>query len=56
MNYNIADINFSLPFEVIHNLTFTEKEVTLSLKIESRNVRGAFYNVDEFHVKLLIPK
>lgn len=56
LNYNINEMNFNLPFEVIHHLNITKKDVTLTLRVESRFVRGASYCVDEFHVKLLIPK
>ena len=56
MNYNISDLTVNLPFEVIHSIKFGDKEVTVTLKIESRFVRGVSYNVDEFHVKLLLPK
>lgn len=56
MSYNMTDLTLNLPFEVIHNLKFHEKDLQLNLKIEPRLVRGAFYVVDEFHVKLILPK
>jgi len=56
INYNINEMTFNLPFEVIHHLNITKKDVTLTMRVESRYVRGVSYNVDEFHVKLLIPK
>lgn len=56
MNYNISDVQMALPFEVIHSLTFDEKDVKLVIKVESRLVRGSSYLVDEFHVKLILPQ
>lgn len=56
LNYNISETSFNIPFEVIHHLNISKKDVTLSLRVETRNVRGVSYNVDEFHVKLLLPR
>ena len=56
INYNISEASLAFPFEVIHSLTFDEQQVKILLKIESRPVRGTFYVVDEFHLKLLLPQ
>lgn len=30
--------------------------MNIDIKIESRPVRGTSYNIDDFHIKLLLPK
>lgn len=45
-NFRNSERNVNLPFQIIQNLTFEKNSASLSVKLESKPVRGESYDVE----------
>ena len=54
--YNIKNLNVKLPFEVIPRIEIFKNKVLINVKVESRMLRGTTYDVDDMHIKFLLPE
>ena len=54
--YRSKDTVIRLPFQIIQNIDFEAASALLSVKIESKPVRGVNYDIEAVQLKFVLPE